>query len=268
MAQKLVVKDETGKVTQYGFGMGNYGWFFEQWLGKQALHYVDNNNGRGEAAATKVVFDENGGAEKILNVWKKLIDEGVQPYLNQGNNDAKAAFIAGQVAITLESTAALKALLTNVGGAFEIGTGFFPSIGKDDQGGVSIGGGSLWSLATGDEAKQNAAWEFIKFMISPEQQAFWNAQTGYFPITVATHELDAFKANLAQFPQFSTAIEQLHATKPEFAGALLSVFTEARALEQTYTEKLVTGELDVAGAVAGLAKAVNEAIELYNATNE
>lgn len=268
MAQKLVVKDESGKVTQYGFGMGNYGWFFEQWLGKQALHYVDNNNGRGEAAATKVVFDENGGAEKILNVWKKLIDEGVQPYLNQGNNDAKAAFIAGQLAITLESTAALKSLLDNVGDSFEIGTGFFPNINADDKGGVSIGGGSLWSLATGDEAKQNAAWEFIKFMISPEQQAFWNAQTGYFPITVATHELDAFKENLAKFPQFGTAIDQLHATKPEFAGALLSVFTEARALEQTYTEKLVTGELDVAGAVAGLAKDINEAIELYNATNE
>ncbi|MEG2702308.1 MAG: extracellular solute-binding protein, partial [Clostridia bacterium] len=96
-------------------------------------------------------------------------------------------------------------LLVNVGDAFEIGTGFFPSINASDVGGVSIGGGSLWMLETNDDARKAATWEFIKFMIAPEQQAYWNAQTGYFPITVATHELDAFKENLAKYPQFGTA---------------------------------------------------------------
>lgn len=268
MAEKLTVKDASGNITQRGFGMGNYGWFFEQWIGKMGKHYVDNNNGRGEEPATKVVFDENGAAKDILGTWKKLIDGGVITYLNQGNNDAKAAFIAGQIAMTLESTAALKSLLTNVGDSFEIGTGYFPSINADDVGGVSIGGGSLWALASGNETKENAAWEFIKFMISPEQQAFWNAQTGYFPITVATHDLDAFKENLAKYPQFGTAIDQLHDTKAEYAGALLSVFPEARQLVQTYTERLVGGELDVDTTVSKLAADINEAIELYNLTNE
>ncbi len=267
MAEKLTIKDASGNITQRGFGMGNYGWFFEQWINKMGKHYVDNNNGRGAEPATKVVFDENGAAKDILDVWKKLIDDGVITYLNQGNNDAKAAFVAGQIAMTLESTAALKSLLDNASG-FEIGTGFFPSINADDVGGVSIGGGSLWALASGNEAKQNAAWEFIKFMIAPEQQAFWNSKTGYFPITVATHELDAFKENLAKFPQFGTAIEQLHATKPEYAGALLSVFPEARQLVQTYTEKIVGGELSVDDALAKLAADINSAIEEYNLVNE
>ncbi len=268
VAQRLTIKDDAGNITQRGFGMGNYGWFFEQWTGKQGKHYVDNNNGRGEAPATKVVFDENGAAKDILNTWKKLLDGGVITYLNKGNNDAKAAFISGQIAMTLESTAALKSLLTNVGDSFEIGTGFFPNINADDVGGVSIGGASLYTLKSGDEAKQNAAWEFIQFMISPEQQAYWNAMSGYFPITVATHELDAFKENLAKFPQFGTAIDQLHATAPQYAGALLSVFPEARQLVETYTEKLVGGELDVDTAVAQLAAEINNAIEIYNLTNE
>lgn len=42
--------------------LGIYGWFYEQFLGKQGLDYVDNGNGRDDIA-TKVVFDENGGAE-------------------------------------------------------------------------------------------------------------------------------------------------------------------------------------------------------------
>ena len=104
-------------------------------------------------------------------------------------------------------------------------------------------------------------------MISPDVQAFWNAQTGYFPITVATHELDAFKDNLAKYPQFGTAISQLHDTAPQYAGALLSVFPEARALVETYTERLINGELDVAATVENLAKEINSAIEIYNLTN-
>ncbi|MEA5014802.1 MAG: ABC transporter substrate-binding protein [Candidatus Limiplasma sp.] len=269
MSEKLLIKDDSGKVVQYGFSMGNYGWFFEQWVGRMGLHYVDNNNGRGAEPATKVVFDENGGAKAILGMWKKLMDEGIITYLGQGNNDAKAAFISGDIAITLESTAALKSLLVNVGDAFEIGTGYFPSIGAEDVGGVSIGGGSLWMLATGDDARQKASWEFVKFMIAPEQQAYWNAQTGYFPITVATHELDAFKENLAQYPQFGTAIDQLHnETSAEYVGSLLSVFPEARQLVQTYTEKLINGELDLDTTVANLAAEVNNAIEIYNLTNE
>ncbi len=268
MSEALTVKDANGAVTQYGFGMGNYGWFFEQWVGKMAKHYVDNNNGRGDEPATKVVFDENGAAKDILTVWDTLIGSGMMPYLGTGTADALAAFIAGNITITLGSTASLKMLLTNIGDAFELGTGYFPYINADDEGGVSIGGGSLWILDSGDTAKEQASWEFIKFMLSPDQQAYWNAQTGYFPITVATHETAAFQENLAMYPQFGTAIDQLHDTAPEYAGALLSVFPEARALVQQYTEKLINGEMDVDTTVLSLAQDINKAIEVYNLTNE
>lgn len=267
VAKKLEKKDDAGNITRYGFGMGNYGWFFEQWVGKQGEHYVDNNNGRGVEPATKVVFDENGAGADILGVWKKMFDEGVFEYLGQGNDNAKQAFISGSIAITLESTAALKSLLQNVGDSFELGTGFFPSINADDKGGVSIGGGSLWALATDDEAKEAATWEFIKFMISPETQAYWNAQTGYFPVTVATHDLDAFKENVKAFPQFQTAIDQLHSTAPEYAGALLSVFPEARQAVQTYIEQLINNQLTLDETLTKLAGEINDAIEEYNLVN-
>lgn len=269
MARKLETKDDSGKVTRYGFGMGNYGWFFEQWIGKQALDYVDNNNGRGAEPATRVVFDENGGAKAVLAIWEKfLVTDKVFEYLGQNNDNAKQAFISGNIAMTLESTAALKSLLVNVGDSFEIGTGYFPNIHPDDAGGVSIGGGSLWALASGDAAKEAATWEFIQYMISPEVQAYWNAQSGYFPITVATHDLPAFQENIAQYPQFQTAIDQLHETKPEYVGSLLSVFPEARQLVQTYTEKLIQGEMDLDTTVKELAEKINSAIEIYNLTNE
>lgn len=256
---------------KYGFGMGNYGWFFEQWTGKMGKNYVNNNNGRGEAYATAVEFDSNGAGHDILSVWKKFVGDpetAVAPYLNQGNDDAKQAFINGDIAITLESTAALKTLLTNVGDTFEIGVGYFPNINADDVGGVSVGGGSLWAFATGDEAREAATWEFVKFMTNPEEQAFWNAQTGYFPVNVLAQETETFKANVENYPQFQVALDQLHDSAPQYAGGLLSVFSQARALVQTYTEKLVHGEIaDVDECVTKLAAEINDAIEMYNLTN-
>ena len=267
MAQKIA---ESG-ACKYGFGMGNYGWFFEQWTGKMGKNYVNNNNGRGADYATAVEFDSNGAGHDILSVWKKLVadeETAIAPYLNQGNDDAKQAFINGDIAITLESTAALKTLLTNVGDTFEIGVGYFPSINADDVGGVSVGGGSLWAFNTGDEAREAATWEFVKFMTNPEEQAFWNAQTGYFPVNVQAQETETFKANVEKYPQFQVALDQLHDSAPEYAGGLLSVFSKARSLVQEYTEKLVHGEIsDVDECVAQLASAINDEIEMYNLSN-
>lgn len=48
--------------------MGIYGWFFEEFMCKQGLPYVDNGNGR-EVAATKVAFDENGDGKGEIYYW-------------------------------------------------------------------------------------------------------------------------------------------------------------------------------------------------------
>ena len=152
-------------------------------------------------------------------------------------------------AITLGSTASLKQILQDVNGKFEVGTAYFPKVSSSDEGGVSIGGASLWALDNQDPKKLRATWEFIKFLISPESQAYWNAQTGYFPVTVAAQEEETFKQNVAEYPQFQTAIDQLHDSAPEYAGALLSVFPEARAIVESEIESLLNGNEDVDAAV-------------------
>lgn len=246
--------------------LGIYGWFFEQLLCKQGLAYVDNGNGR-EGAATKVVFDENGGALNILNAWKELYDAGYAPNVGRGGDSGLADFSAGKSAMTLGSTASLKQILEDVNGKFEVGTAYFPSVSSEDQGGVSIGGASLWALNNEDEAKQDATWKFVEFLVSPESQAYWNAQTGYFPITTAAHEEPVFQENIAQYPQFQTAIDQLHDSAPEYAGALMSVFPEARQIVETNIENMLNGVSSPEDAVAAMAEQINTSIEDYNLLN-
>lgn len=247
--------------------MGIYGWFFEQLISKQGLEYANNGNGRKEAA-TAVAFDENGAAKNILTVWKDLNDKGFAPIVGKGGDAGLADFSAGKSAITLGSTASLKQILQDVNGKFEVGTAYFPKVSSSNEGGVSIGGASLWALDNQDPKKLRATWEFIKFLISPESQAYWNAQTGYFPVTVAAQEEETFKQNVAEYPQFQTAIDQLHDSAPEYAGALLSVFPEARAIVESEIESLLNGNEDVDAAVKNMTESINGAIEEYNLVNE
>ena len=246
--------------------LGIYGWFFEQFIGKQGLEYANNGNGRTEAA-TAVAFDENGAAANILNEWKNLYDLGYAPNVGKGGDAGLADFSAGKSAITLGSTASLKQILQDVDGKFEVGTAYFPKVKSTDEGGVSIGGTSLWALDNNDPKKLRATWEFVKFLISPESQAFWNAETGYFPVNVDAHDEDVFKENIEKYPQFETAIDQLHDSAPQYAGALLSVFSEARAIVESEIESMLNGNETVDEAVDSMASQINDAIEEYNLVN-
>lgn len=262
MAPDLMEKGEAGEP----ISLSIYGWFFEQFLCKQGLHYVDQGNGR-EDKASKVVFDENGGALNILKAWKDLHAQGYAPVVGRGDAGI-ADFVAGKSAFTIASTASLKEILENVDNRFQVGTAYLPSVTDETDGGVSIGGASLWALNNEDEAKEAAVWDFVTFMISPASQAYWNAQTGYFPITVKAHEEDTFKENIEKFPQFMTAIDQLHDSSPESQGALISVFPEARQIIEGEIENMLNKDLDPEEVVATMAEKINKAIEEYNLLNE
>lgn len=249
------------------FALGNYGWFFEQLICKQQLNYVDGGNGR-ESAATKVEFDTNGAGLKIVDAWHSLNKKGYAPNLGRSTTDAQADFCAGNAAFFTGSTASLKQILTDVNGNFEVGTAYFPSISSEDKGGVSIGGASLWMIDNQDAVKQKATWEFVKFLVSPESQAYWNAQTGYFPVTVDAYEVDLLKENMEKYPQFMTAVNQLHDSSAESQGALLCVFAEARDIVETEMENMLNGMTTPEETVAAMTERINAAITDYNLLNQ
>lgn len=242
-----------------------YGWFIEQFTSKQGLEFVNNGNGR-DTAATEVEFVNNEAMVNILTEWNELYESGAAP--NVGRQGGQPEFVAGQSAMTIGSTASLKTILNEVAGEFEVGTAYLPAISETDEGGVSIGGASLWALDNEDPEKAQAVWEFTKYMISPEVQAEWNKATGYFPITTAAHEEEVFKNNIAGFPQFQTAIDQLHDSNPESQGAFLSVYPEARQIVEKEIENMLNGAVTPKEAATAMEEQINTAIENYNLVNK
>ena len=250
-----------------GFSQAIYGWFFEQQIAGQGKFYANNENGRKEAA-TAVDFDQNGAGLKIFETWKKLLDSGYAANYGSTTADTQTAFFAGQSAIIVESTAILKNATNS--SDFEIGTGYFPKIEDSAEGGVIIGGASLWMMDNKDDAKKDAAWKFIEFTTTPEVQATWSMSTGYFAINPAAYDTPDMKAFIEENPNFLTAINQLKDTPVNgyTAGVLSGVATESRTLFNEAMEKTYDGTYTPQEAVDFLTKSVNSAIENYNASTK
>ena len=77
-----------------------------------------------------------------------------------------------------------------------------------------------------------------------------------------------FKENIAKYPQFQTALDQLHDSAPQYAGALLSVFPEARQIVQQQIENMLNGQATPEEAAAEMPSQINSSIEEYNLVNE
>ena len=265
---KLVKKDSSGKVTQWGISFAIYGWFFEQMLATQNTLYADNDNGRGATRSSKVIYNSDAGV-KFLDWWKSLIDQGIATNLGRNTSDAQKAFNAGQLAMTFESTAVLRSFVASAGDKFEVGTGYLPRPAATiDQGGIIMGGGSNYILKDKSDKEKQASWKFVQWLALPEQQAYWHINTGYFPMRKDAYSLQSEIDNAKKYPQFATAINQLHDTKltPATSGAVLGVFPQARASTETAIEETILGKSSSKAALDKSVGEINQALDLYNAS--
>ncbi|MBD3922114.1 ABC transporter substrate-binding protein [Paenibacillus sp. PR3] len=249
-----------------GGSIAIYGWFMEQFFANQNAEYLNNGNGRSSAASESLVNTDAG--VKTLTWWKGMLDDKAISNLGRKTSDTSAAFTAGQIAMTIDSTASLRNIVNGVAGKFEVGTGFLPRPADAKEGGVVIGGASNYILSGKPEEEQKAAWEFIKYLATPEVQAVWNVSTGYFPITKAAYDQQVLKDNMAKYPQFQTAVDQLHASIDSSAtnGAMMGVFPEARQIVEGAIEATLNGQQDPKAALDAAAKQINEKLATYNSS--
>lgn len=251
--------------SKYGYSQAVYGWFFEQEIATLGQYYADNENGR-VADATKVNWAENGSAKKIMDTWMKLLDSGVCGNYGTVTADTQTAFYAGQSGMILESSAILGNAM--VQSEFEIGTAYFPKVESAKDGGVIIGGASIWMMDTKDKARQEAAWKFVEYTTRADVQATWAQNTGYIATNAEAYKLDEMKAYIEKYPQCMTAVNQLaeNPVNGYTSGVLSGVASESRKLFQEYMERVINGELSVDDAIVACEKDVNAAIANYNAS--
>lgn len=273
-AKKLTKKDASGKIIRSGVDYTLYSWIFEQELATQATLFANPNNGRSGRAET-LTFNNDAGVN-WLNFLKKLQDDGIGRNLGRDSGTTNgttrdANFVKGEAAITFNSIASLRSYLNSAassGAGVDVGVAYIPRP-EGAKGGVVIGGASLWITNTGSAEQQAGAWDFVKFTAQPEIQAFWSANTGYYPIRQAAYNDQLMKDTLAKYPQFQVAVDQLRATEasPATAGATFGTFVSARQNIEAAMEQFMTGKTSTAkAALDEAAKKSNDTLSEYNST--
>lgn len=267
-SERLLQRNASGETSKYGIALTISPWVFEQMLAKQNALYVDNNNGR-DGRATEAIFDSEQG-KAVIDWWDQMVEDGLA--IDKGTQGLDAMLELGnrRVAMAIESTAALRAAVALASLAGEdpaqLGTAFLPA--PEGDGGIVLGGASMWVLNERPEEEQLGAWEFLKFAVSPEQQAQWHADTGYFPVRVSALDLEAAVDAREAFPQFETAIDQLHDSPdtPATRGALVGRFTEVRDQITKAFQEVLSSDTDPAVALETAADTATGVIEDYNRT--
>ncbi|WP_225871852.1 extracellular solute-binding protein [Halosegnis rubeus] len=188
------------------------GWFYETFFATQGQNVVNNENGRA-SPATASYFDSD--AARRMYEWNSSMYESNRYQLSADWSEARQAFLSGQVAVQMDSSAALAALS---GGAreagFEHGVGTVPSATTDGREGPIIGGGALFVPTGIDGAKLKAAAELMLWLSQPEQQAEWHMSTGYYPLSREAITIAEEQGFYEESPQFRRAFEQF-ASRPE-----------------------------------------------------
>ena len=265
-AKKLTVKDANGNIVQAGITWPLHAWFFEQFMAVQNAPLVDNNNGR-TGRATRAIFNSKAGL-RFFRLWYDLTKSGAM--INTKKEDWDAAdqyFLSQKVAMLITSTSDVSyiAKMAKENG-FELGTAFLPRPKGTKSGGVVIGGASLWIIGGHPDKETKAAWEFVKFMASPEMQIKWHTGTGYFPIRKDAVEMLLEQGYYAEHPNHLTALLQLLLSNQTYntRGAVIGAFPQVRDVIETAIERMLNGEMTPEEALKWAEEEATKVIKEYN----
>jgi sn-glycerol 3-phosphate transport system substrate-binding protein len=265
-AQKIV---DSG-VAKHGMALHVEPFVNEFLYAKSGLLYVNNDNGR-TARATKSLLDVPGGV-KIWTWWRDMVESGLAVDTGATEGDVSHLFAlgTGDAAMTFEASGALGPIDAVLASGQFAGTeiGVWPLPALRPGGGVPVGDGALWIPKASSPQKQAAAWELIKFLVSPEQQAALNVSSrgGYIPIRASSLDDPALKSLWDERPYLRVPFDQIEAgaNNATASGSVIGAYQGVRdAVREGFVRMLAEGQ-SPKSALREAANKATEAIREYN----
>ena len=260
-AKKLTFdKNGDGKFEQVGLFLPIYpaagplsGWMvwqFQPYLWQAGGYKISKDQ-------SHVMYNEEPGIE-ALTLWQNIFNE---LKLNVFTSDYDVAFASKNLAMAMDGPWNLpryKEILTGMDWAFA------PLPSGPEKAATIVGGEYL---AIFKQSKYpEAAWEFIKYIISPEVQAKWAMESGYLPIRRAVLDVPEFQDYLKKNPNFKVFVDQMElaqAERPIDYGGIQIMRHIAEAIE-----KATIGKMDARQALNESAEQSNEILRKANEENK
>ena len=154
-----------------------------------------------------------GGPElgvKVLERFRRFVSEDGMPLIDW--DQSRQQFIAGKIGIFFDTPARLRQVTDLIGDKFTLRTAIFP-IDNKAKGGLPTGGNAA-IITTRDPKKQQAAWEFLKFVTGPEAQKIVVETTGYLPTNLRATGKEFLGEYYEKNPNFRTVSLQMDRSVP------------------------------------------------------
>jgi len=176
-------------------------------------------------------------------------------YVSKGF-DWQNDFGAKKVAMSPQTTIAGDPFIAKaVNNAFEIGIAPIPILpGKPLK---SLFSGTNLAIMKSTPEKQQAAWDFIKWLTETKQSAYWSVQTTYLPVRKSALNEPDMKDFIAKTPRYQVALDLI----PTGAkGISVAGWADARTYLQDAITAADTLTADPKQALDDAAKKSNEAL--------
>src|SRR5437763_3195714 len=231
IAKKLVKKDASGNVSRWGVEIPTTGYAY--WM-LQALA-IENGQKLMNDAGNEVYLTAPKTVA-ALDYWVDLSrKDTVMPTGTVDWATLRTDFLEGKTAMMWHTTGNLTAVKDNA--KFPFGVAMLPA---SKQRGSPTGGGNWYIFKKSTPAERKAAFEFVRWITSPERTAEWSIATGYVGTRADAYETSKLKEYVAGFPQAAVARDQLKFATPE-----LSTFQTGRvrkALDDAIQAALTGGK--------------------------
>ena len=194
-AEKLRDKDKSKYALTYQLDP----WFLEAWVYSSDGFYAKDG---------KIGFDQEG-TKAPARFLQELADKDLIKIAlgEQAGETCRQDFVNQNSAFYFTSTANLTELMPLAKeNGFDLDVSFVPG---NKHYAVPTGGCNIVMISGLDKEKQDATWEFLKFMTATEQNVFASEYTGYLPTRYSSIESDKIKKLHEEIPQYKVAFDQL-----------------------------------------------------------
>lgn len=183
---KLLTIKKNGTVVRYGLGFRDQSWIFT---------VIARQFGGGEYMRDGKLTITSTANVKAMNFLLDLVKSGYA-YTKSGYFDNELT--TSSVAMIIGGAANLPFDLSDIAGQKDgIKMTAIP-IGPKGKISPVLAGELLLIFNTSSKAAQNAAWEYSKFLLSPQIQMYWAIHTNYSPLNVKVSDLSEWKNYVSQ----------------------------------------------------------------------
>ena len=247
--QKVALK-EGGKTKRYAFAVPGWdAWYSDPWL----------INGGGKILTDDMAKSavETPESLRYLENFKRWIDEGsMQMGYGKGASDnMRQMFLSGQIAMVQHTSAMLKTYRENAD--FEVGVSFLPG---DKNRTSNIGGAGIVMMEGAKEKEKEAAWKFIEFMTSADNNIKWAESVGYLPTRKSAIESEEGAKYFERWPQYRAVYEHFDNVTPRMQHP---AYPEFSAVYNEVMGGMVLNHEDPVALMKEAAKKVNEILADY-----